>query len=132
MHLLCAQMKRIIRNLPIDIGQTKSNMKVGFITYGSSVHFYNIKANLAQPQMMIVGDVQDVFMPLLDGFLCDPEEGETLIDSLMSQIPAMFGDTRETEIILGPAIQAGLEALKVSNRAFIHLTEILRCRINTN
>lgn len=109
-------MKKIIRNLPVDVGQAKSNVKVGFVTYNSTVHFYNIKASLAQPQMMIVGDVQDMFMPLLDGFLCDPEECETLIDSLMSQIPTMFGDTRETEIILGPAIQAGLEALKVSYR----------------
>jgi protein transport protein SEC24 len=107
-------MKKIIRNTPIDVGQSKSNMKVGFITYSSSVQFYNIKANLAQPQMMVVGDVQDVFMPLLDGFLCNPEESEALIDSLMAQIPVMFGDTRETETILGPAIQAGLEALKVS------------------
>lgn len=63
--------------------------------------------------MMVVGDVQDMFMPLLDGFLCDPVESEAVIDSLMEQIPAMFGDTRETETVLAPAIQAGLEALKV-------------------
>lgn len=65
--------------------------------------------------MMVVGDVQDMFMPLLDGFLCTPEESEAVIDSLMQQIPAMFGDTRETETVLLPAILAGLEALKVSN-----------------
>lgn len=106
-------MKEILRNLPVDADQTKSNMKVGFITYNTSIHFYNVKSNLAQPQMLVVGDVSDVFMPLLDGFLCDPEESETVIDSLMTQIPAMFGDTRETETILAPAIQAGLEALKV-------------------
>lgn len=113
-HFLCSQMKSIIQNLPVDVGQTKSNMKVGFITYNNSVHFYNCKATLAQPQMMFVGDVHDVFMPLLEGFLCDPEESESTIDSLMAQIPAMFGDTRETETILGPAIQGGLEALKVN------------------
>lgn len=33
----------------------------------------------------------------------------------MEQIPLMFADNRETETLLGPAIQAGLEALKVSN-----------------
>ncbi|KAJ8676393.1 hypothetical protein QAD02_012180 [Eretmocerus hayati] len=113
-NLLCCQMKKIIRNLPIDVGQNKSNMKIGFITYNSSVHFYNLKSSLAQPQMMIIGDVQEMFMPLLDGFLVDPEESEALIDSLMSQIPTMFGETRETETILAPAIQAGLEAMKAS------------------
>ncbi|XP_011498373.1 PREDICTED: protein transport protein Sec24C isoform X2 [Ceratosolen solmsi marchali] len=116
-NLICANMKKIIRHTPVDVGQSKSNMKIGFITYSSTVQFYNIKANLAQPQMMVVGDVQDVFMPLLDGFLCNPEESEALIDSLMTQIPVMFGDSRETETILGPAIQAGLEALKASSCA---------------
>lgn len=115
-NLLCAKMKSILRNLPVDVGQSKSNMKVGFITYNNTVHFYNVNSCLAQPQMMVVGDVQDVFMPLLDGFLCDVEESEAVIDSLMTQIPAMFADTRETEIILAPAIQAGLEALKASDR----------------
>lgn len=42
-NLLCREMKRIIRNLPKDVGQEKSNMKVGFITYSSAVNFYNIK-----------------------------------------------------------------------------------------
>ncbi|KAG5326139.1 SC24C protein, partial [Acromyrmex heyeri] len=116
-NLLCTKMKSIIKNLPIDDGQTKSNMKVGFITYNNTVHFYNINPCLAQPQMMVVGDIQDVFMPLLDGFLCDIEESEAVIDSLMTQIPQMFADTRETETILAPAIQAGLEALKASERA---------------
>ncbi|KAB0790460.1 hypothetical protein PPYR_15149 [Photinus pyralis] len=113
-NLLCSQMKEIIRNLPVDQGMEKSNMKVGFITYNSTVHFYNIKSNLAAPQMMVVGDVQDMFMPLLEGFLCTPEESETVIEALMQQIPQMFNDTRETETVLLPAILAGLEALKAS------------------
>lgn len=72
-----------------------------------------LKGNLAAPQMLVVGDVQDMFMPLLDGFLCTPEESETVIDALMEQIPAMFAETRETETVLLPAILAGMEALKV-------------------
>lgn len=116
-HLICSQMKSIIRNLPVDQGQTHTRMKVGFITYNNTVHFYNIKSTLAQPQMMVVGDVHEMFMPLLDGFLADPEDSEAVIDLLMDQIPKMYGDTRETETILYPAVQAGLEALKASDCA---------------
>lgn len=65
--------------------------------------------------MLVVGDVNEMFMPLLDGFLVDPEESASVIDSLMEQIPEMFADTRETETILYPVIQAGMEALKVNN-----------------
>jgi len=72
-----------------------------------------LQSNLAAPQMVIVGDVHEMFMPLLDGFLADPVESEAVIDQLMEEIPRQFADTRETETILLPAIQAGLEALKV-------------------
>lgn len=63
--------------------------------------------------MMIIGDMEDVFVPLLDGFLCDPAESLTVINSLMQQIPTTFAETKETDTVLLPAIQAGLEALKV-------------------
>ncbi|KAK6645175.1 hypothetical protein RUM43_001451 [Polyplax serrata] len=116
-HLLCSKMKEIIRSLPRDEGSEMSNMKVGFITYSSSVHFYNIKSCLAAPQMLLVSDVNEMFMPLLDGFLCDPVESEIVIDLLMQEIPRQFADTRDTETILHPAIRAGLEALKASDCA---------------
>lgn len=44
-HLLCAEMKNIIQNLPVDQGESKSKMKVGFITYNKTVHFYNVKVS---------------------------------------------------------------------------------------
>ena len=34
----------------------------------------------------------------------------------MSQISEMFADSRQTEVVLGPVIQAGLDALRSSNR----------------
>ncbi|KAL1139350.1 hypothetical protein AAG570_006334 [Ranatra chinensis] len=115
--LICSQMKNFLQHLPKEQGQAKSPMKVGFITYNSVVHFYNVNPNLGQPQMLVVGDTQEMFMPLLEGFLVDPVESETVIDTLMHQIPSMFAETRETETILSPAIQAGLEALKASGCA---------------
>jgi len=62
---------------------------------------------------MIDGDTSEVFMPSLDGFLCDPEQSSQVIDVLMEQIPTMFNETRITETILLPAVKAGMEALKV-------------------
>lgn len=42
-RLLCSQMKEILKLLPKDEGAEKSNMRVGFITYNNTVHFYNVK-----------------------------------------------------------------------------------------
>ncbi len=93
----------------------QEKMKVGFITYDSKVHFYNINPGLSQPQQLSVGDVGDMFVPLVEGLMVDADEAEVVIDSLMEQIPNMFGGTRETETVLGPVIQAGKEAFKVNN-----------------
>lgn len=119
-----------------------SEVRVGFVTYNKVLHFYNVKSSLAQPQMMVVSDVSDMFVPLLDGFLVNVKESRLVIErwekiqirkdmkfiwtkelicfnnifvfpSLLDQIPEMFADTRETETVFGPVIQAGLEALKV-------------------
>ena len=65
---------------------------------------------------MTVGDVSDMFVPLSEGFFVSPEESEAVIDALMEQIPLMFNDTKETETILGPVIQAGKEAFKVRTK----------------
>ncbi|CAH1795236.1 unnamed protein product [Owenia fusiformis] len=117
-QLLCSRLKQdVLVNLPKEAGASESEIRVGFVTYSNVLHFYNVKGCLAQPQMMVVSDVQDVFLPLLDGFLVKLSEAEAVIDSLLEQIPQMFAESRETEIVLGPVIQAGLDALKSADCA---------------
>merc|ERR1719414_622235 len=116
-QLICSNMKEMLKHLPRDMSCDKEQMRVGFMTYDSKINFYNIKGALTQPQMMTVGDVNDMFVPMAEGLMCTVEESETVIDSLMEQIPQMFADTRETETILGPVIQAGKEAFKAAECA---------------
>ncbi|XP_029824250.2 protein transport protein Sec24C isoform X3 [Ixodes scapularis] len=116
-RLFCTHIRSILDELPKEEGQDRSRVRVGFITYSSVVHFYNIKSSLAQPQMLVVPDVHDMFVPLLDGCLVSVEEAASTVDSLLEQIPGLFADTRETDTVLGSAIQAGLEALKAAECA---------------
>lgn len=58
----------------------ESNIRVGFVTYNKVLHFYNVKASLAQPQMMVVSDVSEMFVPLLDGFLVNVQESRVVIE----------------------------------------------------
>lgn len=36
------------------------------------------------------------------------------LDALLEEIPKMFADTKITEVVLGPVIQAGMDALKAA------------------
>uniref|UniRef100_A0AAR2KIX2 SEC24 homolog C, COPII coat complex component n=1 Tax=Pygocentrus nattereri TaxID=42514 RepID=A0AAR2KIX2_PYGNA len=116
-RIVCQELKTLLDYLPRENPDVQSNIRVGFATYNKVLHFYNVKASLAQPQMMVVSDVADMFVPLLDGFLVNVSESRVVIESLLDQIPDMFADTRETETVFGPVIQAGLEALKAADCA---------------
>ncbi|KAF5906409.1 protein transport protein Sec24C isoform X1, partial [Clarias magur] len=115
--IVCQELKTLLDYLPRENPDMESSIRVGFVTYNKVLHFYNVKASLAQPQMMVVSDVADMFVPLLDGFLVNVTESRVVIESLLDQIPEMFADTRETETVFGPVIQAGLEALKAADCA---------------
>ncbi|KAM4703410.1 protein transport protein Sec24C isoform 2-T2 [Rhinophrynus dorsalis] len=115
--LVCEELKQLVDYLPREGNMEESVIRVGFVTYNKVLHFYNVKSSLAQPQMMVVSDVADMFVPLLDGFLVNVNESRTVITSLLDQIPELFADTRETETVFAPVIQAGLEALKAAECA---------------
>ncbi|XP_062958686.1 protein transport protein Sec24C isoform X1 [Cynocephalus volans] len=116
-RLLCEELKSLLDFLPREGRAEESAIRVGFVTYNKVLHFYNVKSSLAQPQMMVVSDVADMFVPLLDGFLVNVNESRAVITSLLDQIPEMFADTRETETVFAPVIQAGMEALKAAECA---------------
>lgn len=105
---------QILGLLPREEGQDEgpSPLRVGFVTYDHVIHYYNLSPGLSQPQMLLVTDLEDVFVPLVDGFMVDPEESESQISQLLETIPQLFKDTAETETILGPVIESGIDAFK--------------------
>ena len=78
--ILAEELHELLDHLPKDVGMDESVMKVGFVTYNTQLHFYNVKENLAQPQMMVVSDLDDAFVPLLDGFIVNYKESKAVID----------------------------------------------------
>ncbi|KAM4714424.1 protein transport protein Sec24D isoform 1-T2 [Anableps anableps] len=112
--LICDELKTLLEKLPREDGAEASAIKVGFVTYNKVLHFYNVKSALAQPQMMVVSDTAEMFVPLLDGFLVNYQDSRAVIYNLLDQIPDMFGDTNESETVFAPVIQAGVEAFKAA------------------
>ncbi|XP_054248143.1 protein transport protein Sec24D isoform X1 [Indicator indicator] len=116
-RLICNELKTLLDKLPREDQEESSAIRVGFVTYNKVLHFFNVKSSLAQPQMMVVSDVGEVFVPLLDGFLVNFQESRSVVTNLLDQIPEMFADTNESETIFAPVIQAGIEALKAAECA---------------
>ncbi|MEQ2193379.1 hypothetical protein XENOCAPTIV_020279 [Xenoophorus captivus] len=79
-NIVCNELKSLLDLLPRENPEMDSVVRVGFVTYNKVLHFYNVKSTLAQPQMLVVSDVSDMFVPLLDGFLVNVNESRQVIE----------------------------------------------------
>ncbi|TNN14398.1 Protein transport protein isoform 1 [Schistosoma japonicum] len=138
-QLFCSRfVEFILPNLPREnfASQDMPNpIRVGFITYDHQLHFYTLPRestpqtdptnqnsynSYGKPQMHIVADIEDVFVPAVEGFLIPPDP--VIISSILEMIPSQFCtenalSRQPTDGVLGPAIQAGVEALRAANRS---------------
>uniref|UniRef100_A0A8P0NTE1 SEC24 homolog B, COPII coat complex component n=1 Tax=Canis lupus familiaris TaxID=9615 RepID=A0A8P0NTE1_CANLF len=104
--ILCQSLLENLDKLPGD-----SRTRIGFMTFDSTIHFYNLQEGLSQPQMLIVSDIDDVFLPTPDSLLVNLYESKELIKDLLNALPNMFTNTRETHSALGPALQAAFKLM---------------------
>ena len=86
--------------------------QVAFVTYDSGVHFYNLKKELRAPQMLVVPDVSDLFLPVPEELLVNLAESRRQVEMLLSALPGMFAHTRQTEAALGPALDAAFQVMQ--------------------
>lgn len=56
--------------------------------------------------MMVVSDLDDVFVPLPDDLLVNLSESRTVVESFLDSLPSMFQDNVNVESAFGPALKA--------------------------
>lgn len=106
LDVVCQSLLENLNSLP---GDTRT--KIGFITFDSMIHFYNLQDGLSQPQMLIVSDLEDIFLPTPDSLLVNLSECKELVRDLLKSLPQMFTKTMETHSALGPALQAAFKLM---------------------
>ncbi|XP_044219513.1 protein transport protein Sec24B isoform X2 [Thunnus albacares] len=99
----------LLDNLDKLPGDTRT--RVGFLTFDNTIHFYNLQEGLSQPQMLVVSDIDDVFIPSHDSLMVNLKESRELVQDLLNSLPAMFSQSRETHSALGPALQAAFKLM---------------------
>lgn len=100
-HTAVHTIKQLLNNFPGDV-----RTRIGFITYDTSIHFYNLKSNLSQAQMLVVSDIDDVFLPIPDNLLVNLYDSKKVINGLLEKLPTMFQSTQITQIAPGVALKA--------------------------
>lgn len=101
LSVFCQTLLDELDKIPSD-----SRSQIGFLCYDSALYFFNLEESLSQPQMLIVSDVDDVFLPCPDNLLVNLHESKEMVTDLLNQLPNMFENNRETGSALGAALQA--------------------------
>jgi len=91
--------KRHLDALPGD-----PRTQFGLVTFDSTVHFYHFKPTLKMPQVLVIPDISELFLPLPEDLLVNLKESREVIDSLLEALPGMYEKTRDMEAALGPAL----------------------------
>lgn len=82
----------LVRAVKDSLDDIPGNVRtqIGFITFDSTIHFYNLKSTLNAPQMLVVSDVSDVIMPLPEDLLVNLHESRMVVEALLDNLPSMF------------------------------------------
>lgn len=91
------------------IPNEEKRTRVGFITVDSALHFYNLNNESAEPQMLVVSDLDDVFLPSPSDLLVNLSDNMEAVKSLLEKLPDMFKDTVNVSNALGSALQAAFK-----------------------
>ena len=99
---------------------TEERTRIAFITVDASIHFYHLSVDADtgdpnEPRMMVVSDLDDVFLPAPEGLLIHLSENRKAVDAFLHKLPAMFNPTTvptsSSSNALGAALQAALQMI---------------------
>lgn len=86
--------------------------KIAFLTYDKNVQFYNLKPILKQPQMLVMTDTENVFLPQPEDFLVNLSESYDLVIQLLDNLPNYFINTKDQESCFISALQVANNIIK--------------------
>ncbi|XP_051897315.1 protein transport protein Sec24B-like [Pristis pectinata] len=118
--IVCKTLLENIDRLPGD-----SQTQIGFITFASTVNFFQLHNSLFRPRMMVMADTDDIFVPSENEILVNLQQSRQLIISLLEELPGMFRDTQKKACAFGPALQVAQKVLTYSGgRVSAFLTQL--------
>ena len=94
-----------------EMSKKSERTQVGFLCYDSTLHFYSLKSSQTQPQMMVVAELDDPFVPMPDDLLVNLAESRQVIDSFLDMVCDTYAATQNMESCMGPAMQAAFLAM---------------------
>ena len=117
-HTALQGIKANLDRLPGD-----SRTQVGFLTYDSTVHFYQIRQGASGPAMLVASDLDDMFLPTPEDLVVNLQENRAAVEATIDTIGKAFEGTQKSESCLGSAMQGAFLAMeKVGGKLLLFCT----------
>ncbi|AFZ80520.1 Sec23/Sec24 domain containing protein [Theileria equi strain WA] len=109
LEVVCNTIADLIRNDELPGGP---RTMVGIMTYDTSVHFYQLSKGVENLQVLVVSDLEDLFLPLSGEILLNLSESADDILKLLELLPSTWKDNNIVGSAMGSAIRAAHYAMK--------------------
>ncbi|TIB87107.1 protein transport protein SEC24 [Wallemia mellicola] len=93
--------------IPNEDGRTK----VCLIAVDHALHFFNLPPGLTDPNMLVVGDLDDPFLPTPNDLLVNLSEARGAIENLLTNLSDMFQTASGPESAMGTALKAAVQLI---------------------
>ncbi|KZT23697.1 protein transporter SEC24 [Neolentinus lepideus HHB14362 ss-1] len=116
--------RTILENLD-RIPNEDQRTKVAIIAFDVSMYFFSMTPGSSDCSMLVVSDVDDVFLPKPTDLLVNLHESRAALEALLGRINEMFLDNHIIGSALGPALQAGFKLMSPIGGEIIVLSSSL-------
>lgn len=104
----------LIKNGFFDNYSMENGLKLGFLGYDTQIYAFLPREN-SPPEMEIIFDLDEPFIPSLSTFLTAPVQNKNAIVNLLHRIPEIFANNKQVDVVLGPVLVAAGEIIQSYN-----------------
>lgn len=116
--------RAILENLD-RIPNEDERTKLAVIAYDTSLYFFSMLPGTTDSTMLVISDVDDVFLPKPTDLLVNLREARASLESLLGRINDMFQENHTLGSAMGPALQAGFKLMASTGGTIIVLSASL-------
>ena len=92
---------------------------VGFITIDSRIHFHNLRSTLKKPHMLVVSDLEDMFLPAPDDLFVNLNDSRHLVEMFLDSLFNIHQYSQDIECAFGPALESAISLLSPASGKII-------------
>lgn len=109
LHAACESLRRMLYGVEDGYACFPPESRLAILTFDQTLHFHDLSSDMTS--MLVVSDIDEVFVPLQKGLFVNPVERRRSIEGLLKALPRRFTNVTTRDSALGSAIYAGLASL---------------------